>query len=114
MISGRLTMRAIMERNSASGTDPRGQPLPPVWATNGTLRCFVWSTASREVVDGDKTAMVEDTRGLFALGSDIDEGDRISAVTDKLGTVLITGPLEVEGPVQRKHTHLEAALKRVD
>lgn len=113
MISGRLTMRAVMLRNTAAGTDPRGHQLPPVWTANGTLRCFVWSNASREAVDGDKTAMIEDMRGLFALGSDIDEGDRVSAVTDKAGTVLIAGPMEVEGPVQRKHTHLEAALKRV-
>jgi len=113
MISGRLTMRAIMLRNSATGTDPRGHPLPPVWTANGTLRCFAWSNASREIVDGDKTAMVEDMRALFALGGDITEGDRISGITDRAGNVLIAGPLEVDGPVQRKHTHLEAALKRI-
>lgn len=113
MIGGRLTMRAVMLRNTATGTDPRGHPLPPIWTANGTLRCFIWSKASREAVDGDKTAMIEDVRGLFSLGADIDEGDRISAVTDAQGNVLIPGPLEVDGPVQRKHTHLEAALKRV-
>jgi hypothetical protein len=113
VIQGRLTMRAIMERNTATGTDPRGHPLPPVWTGNGTLRCFVWSKASREAVDGDKTAMIEDVRGLFALGADIDDGDRVAAVTDGLGNVLIAGPLLVDGPVQRKHTHQEAALKRV-
>lgn len=113
MIAGRLTMRAVMLRNTAIGTDPRGLPLPPVWTANGTLRCFVWSKASREAVDGDKTAMIEDVRGLFALGGDIHDGDRISAVTDANGNVLIAGPLEVDGPVQRKHTHFEAALKRI-
>lgn len=113
MIAGRLTMRALMQRNQAAGTDPRGHPVAPDWTAAGTLRCFVWSNASREVVDGDKTAMIEDTRGLFALGADIAEGDRITAVTDARGNVLIPGPLQVEGPVQHKHTHLEAALKRV-
>jgi hypothetical protein len=106
-------MRAQLQRNSATGTDPRGQALPPVWTTAGTLRCFVWSKASREVVDGDKTAMIEDVRGLFALGTDITEGDRLVAVTDLGGVVRIAGPLEVEGPVQHKHNHLEAALRRV-
>jgi hypothetical protein len=113
MIQGRLTMRAIVERNTQAGTDPRGQPLPPVWTVHGSLRCFIWSNASREVVDGDKTAMIEDVRGLFALGADIAEGDRISAVTDAKGNVLVPGVLQVEGPVQRKHTHREAALKRI-
>lgn len=106
-------MRAVMQRNSATGTDARGHSVPKAWAANGTLRCFVWSNASREAVDGAKTAMVEDMRGLFALGADIDEGDRIASVTDVKGNVLIPGPMEVDGPVQRKHTHLEAALKRV-
>ena len=113
MIAGRLTMRAIMLRNTATGTDPRGHPLPPVWTANGTLRCFVWSKASREAVDKDKTAMIEDMRGLFALGADIHSGDRISAITDVNGNVMIAGPFDVDGPVQRKHTHQEAALKRV-
>ena len=113
MIGGRLTMRAVMQRNTETGTDPRGLPLPAVWTDNGVLPCFVWSNASREAVDGDKMAMIEDTRGLFKLGADIGDGDRISAVTDRLGNVLVDGPLEVDGPVQRKHTHLEAALKRV-
>ena len=113
MIGGRLTMRAFVKRNTETGTDPRGLPLPPVWEDHATLPCFVWSNASREAVDGDKTAMIEDTRGLFGLGADITDGDRISAVTDRLGNVLVRGPLEVDGPVQRKHTHLEAALKRV-
>lgn len=113
MIGGRLNMRAILERNTETGTDPRGLPLPAVWAGNGTVPCFVWSNSSREAVDGDKTAMVEDTRGLFRLGCDLAEGDRISAVTDRLGNVIIAGPLLVDGPVQHKHTHLEAALKRL-
>lgn len=113
MISGRLTMRAQLQRNSATGTDPRGQPLPAVWTTIGTLRCFIWSKASRELVDGDKTAMVEDVRGLFALGTDLRDGDRLVSVTDLGGTVLIPGPLAVEGPSQHKHTHLEAALRRI-
>lgn len=113
VINGRLTMRAIMQRNTATGTDPRGHPLPPVWSANGILACFIWSKASREAVDGDKTAMIEDVRGLFALGADINDGDRVSAVADALGNVIIAGVLLVDGPVQRKHTHQEAALKRI-
>ena len=61
----------------------------------------------------DKTAMIEDIRGLFALGTDITEADEITAVTDARGVVLIPGRLRVEGPIQHKHTHVEAALKRI-
>lgn len=113
MIAGRLTMRAAVERNTATGSDQWRNPVAPVFAPHATLRCFVWSKVSRELVDGDKTAMVEDTRAMFALSADIQEDDEIAAVRDARGNVIIPGRLRVEGPVQRKHTHLEAALKRV-
>ena len=113
MIAGRLTMRAAVERNQATGTDGWNNPVAPDFAPVGTLPCFIWSTASRELVDGQKTAMIEDVRGLFALGADLAEGDEIASVTDRAGNVLIAGRLKVEGPVQFKHTHLEAALRRI-
>jgi hypothetical protein len=113
MIAGRLTMLAVVQRNTASGTDGWGQPLPPVWSTIGTLRCFAWSNQSREVVDGDKTVMVEDMRAIFLLGAGITDADEITQITDRRGNVIIPGRLKVDGPVQRKHTHLKAALKRL-
>lgn len=113
MIAGRLTMRAQVERNTATGKDGWGGPVATVFAPHATLRCFVWSKVSRELTDGDKTAMIEDMRAMFALSADIGENDEIAAVTDARGNVIIAGRLRVEGPVQRKHTHLEAALKRI-
>lgn len=114
MIAGRLTMRAALERNSAAGEDDWGNPVPPVMAPIGDpLPCFVWSTSSRELVDGNKTAMIEDMRAMFALGADVREGDVIAAVTDRAGGTIIPGRLKIEGPVQRKHSHLEAALQRI-
>ena len=113
MIAGRLTMRAAVERDQATGTDAWNNPVAPDYQPVGTLHCFIWSNASRELVDGQKTAMIEDVRGLFALGANLAEGDEIASVTDRAGTVLIAGRLKVEGPVQFKHTHLEAALRRI-
>ncbi|MBW8322083.1 MAG: hypothetical protein K0M49_02325 [Arenimonas sp.] len=113
MISGRLTMRAAVERNQATGKDNWGNPLPPQFAALGTYPCFAWSNVSREVVDGDKVAAIEDMRAMFALSADITEDDEISTIADRKGAVLIAGRLKVEGPVQRKHTHLEVALKRI-
>lgn len=113
MIAGRLTMRAVVQRNTATGKDAWGQRVAATWTTAGTVRCFAWSKQSREIVDGDKTAMIEDMRIMVALGADLREDDEITAITDRNGNVLIPGRLRVEGPVQRKHTHQEAALKRV-
>ncbi|MBW8638993.1 hypothetical protein K1W69_17485 [Hoeflea sp. WL0058] len=115
MISGRLTMRATVERNTATGNDPYGNPLPPVFEEidASPLSCFVWSKTSRELVGDERTAMIEDMRAMFALSADIAEDDEISSVADRQDNEIIPGRLRVEGPVQRKHTHLEAALKRV-
>lgn len=114
MIAGRLTMRAQVERPSASAKDAWGNPVAPVMAPVGDpVACFIWSKSSREIVDGDKTAMVEDVRGLFALAADIREGDELTTITDRAGNMLIPGRLKVEGPVQFKHSHREAALRRI-
>lgn len=113
MIAGRLTMRAAIERNQATGKDSWDNPLPPDFQPLATLPCFAWSNSSREAIDGNKTAMIEDARAMFALGADVNEDDEISAITDRRGNVTIPGRLKIEGPVQFKHTHLEAALKRI-
>lgn len=113
MISGRLTMRATVERNQATANDSWGGDVAPDFQPIGTLNCFVWSRQSRENLDGEKTTMVEDMRAMFALKADINENDEIASVTDRQGNVLIPGRLRVEGPVQHKHTHLKAALKRI-
>lgn len=113
-MAGRLTMRALIERNQAAGDDAWGQPVAPVYQPVGEpLPCFAWSNSSRELVDGSKTAMIEDMRAMFALSADVREDDEIASITDRVGTELIPGRLKIEGPVQRKHTHLEAALRRI-
>lgn len=112
MIAGRLTMRALVERNGATGTDSWSGPAEPAFASIGEpMPCFVWSNTARPLRDGQKTAEIEMLRGLFPLDADLRATDEISAITDRAGTVIIPGRLRVEGPVQRKHTHLEANLK---
>ena len=114
MIAGRLTHRAQVERNVAAGADDWGGPMPPDFQPlHAALPCFVWSNNSRELVDGAKTAMIEDLRAMFALGADVREADEIVAVTDRAGNTIVAGRLKIEGPVQFKHNHLEAALQRI-
>ncbi|MEZ5790503.1 MAG: head-tail adaptor protein [Nitratireductor sp.] len=105
--------RATIERNSEAGTDPHGNPLPPVWAELATLACFAWSRQSRQAYPGDRTALVEDLRAMFPLGADLRQGDRIASIRDRTGTVIIEGPLRVDAEPQFKHNHVEVALKRV-
>ena len=105
-------MRAEVERNTAADTDAWGGPIAPVFTPLATLACFIWSRQRREVVDGDKTAVIEDLRAMFPLGSGIAERDEIARVTNRLGTEIMAGRFRIEA-VQRKHRHLEAALERV-
>lgn len=114
MIAGRLIHRARIERDVATGTDARGgKPAPNFTVLHNALPCFVYSKSSRELVDGQKTAMVEDLRVMIALGADLAEGDVITSVTDRGGAEIVAGRLKVEGAPQFKHNHREAALQRI-
>ncbi|MEL7447111.1 MAG: hypothetical protein AAGK02_15090 [Pseudomonadota bacterium] len=114
MIAGRLTHRAEIERNQATGTDAWGGDIAPVFQqVHAALPCFAWSKQSRELVDGSKTAMIEDLRVMFALDADVQEADEIVAISDRAGTVVMQGRLKVEGRPQFKHNHIEAALQRI-
>lgn len=109
----RMTMRATVKRRSASTTDAWGQPDYGSYATVvESLPCFVYSRERREREDGDKAATIQTITGMFTLDADIAEGDRISQITDRRGSVLYTGDLDV-GPIQYKHGHVEARLERI-
>jgi hypothetical protein len=113
MIAGRLTMRARVERSTAAGNDSWGGPAAPAFTVlHNALPCFVFSNTSRELVDGAKTAMIEDLRVMVARNADLAEGDEIVSLSDRRG-IIIPGRLKVEGPVQFKHNHREAALQRI-
>lgn len=114
MIAGRLTMLARVERNTATGTDSWGNPVAPAFTVlHNALPCFVYSKTARDLKDGAKTAEIEDLRIMVGRDADLQAGDQITTVMDRLGRELIPGRLSVEGPVQFKHTHREAALQRI-
>jgi len=109
---GKMTMRAVVERDTASGTDAYGHSAVPDFTALATLPCFVWSKQRREVIDGIKTAVIEDLRAMFQLTADIRTGDKITSVTNRRGVEIMAGNFLIEPP-QRKHDHLEALLERV-
>jgi hypothetical protein len=114
MIGGRLTMRASVERNLQTGTDPHNNPLPPDFQPlHAALPCFAWSPRSRELQDATKVARIEDLRALFAKDADLQAGDEITEIRNRAGAVVIEGRLKVEGAPQFKHNHIEASLQRI-
>jgi hypothetical protein len=114
MIGARLTMRALLERKPVGTNDSWGQPAPAdAVSTGAPLPCFVYSSATQQIEDGQKIAPIEDLRIMFALDADVRDDDEIASVTDRSGVTIISGRLKVIGPVQFKHTHREAALRRI-
>lgn len=107
-----MTMRAVIERNTATGDDDFGLPVKPDFTTLATVPCFAWSKQRRELVDGNKNVLIEDLRALFPLGADVLAGDEIVNITDRRGRVLIAGRIQIE-TMQHKHDHQEAGLERV-
>lgn len=113
MIGQRLTMRAMVERNVATGVDSYGHPVAPVFQAHATVPCFAYTPSANDIIDGDKVATVQDVRIMCAIGADIQDKDEIASITNTRGAVLFAGRYRVDGPVQYKHNHIEAALRKV-
>lgn len=114
MIAGRLTMRAHVERNQAAATGGDwGGAAAPDFQPHGVLPCFVYSKSGRAIEDGKKLADIEQLRIMVGKNADLKPGDEIAQVTNRAGEVLYPDRLRIDGPVQLKHTHREAALEVV-
>ena len=108
-----MVHRAVVQRDTATGTGDWNTAPAPTWAAHlAAAKCFAWSNAGREVVDKDKTVVVEDIKAIFPLGTDITEKDRISNITDRKSVVLFGGPMGVD-KIQRHVSHLEANLVKL-
>ena len=104
--------RADIQQNTASTVDDYGNPVPSVWATHSTMPCRAYTKVRKEVIDGDKTVLVEDLKALFSVSSGISEAYRIANITDRQGAVLFAGPLDILA-IQRRGNHLEISLDKI-
>ncbi len=112
-IVSKMVHRAVVQRDTATGTGAWNTPPAPTWAAHlAAAKCFAWSVAGREVVDNTKTVVVEDIKAIFPLGTDLTEKDRITNITDRQSVVLFAGPMGVE-KIQRHVSHLEASLVKL-
>lgn len=115
MIGQRLTMIAYVERGTSTGKDAWNMPVVANFQPLAEVPCFAYSKSGRDVVDGKKDVVVQDMRMMFGLGVDIREGDQVAKITDRSPArkILFRGPMRIEGAVEFKHNHQEAALVRV-
>lgn len=88
-----MTMRAMVERNTAADGS---WGTPGVDFTQvGEIACRVFSKRIKDVTDSAKSALVRVPFAHVPVGADVEEGDHLVSVTDRLGFVKFAGPLSV-------------------
>lgn len=108
-----MDQRVTIERDMVAIQDDWGQPGESNWRTHlMDLPCRLWYSAGREVIDGTKTAAIEDRRVIVPKETDVNVSDRIAKVTDRQGTLIYGGPMRIES-VGRRQDHLELMLEAV-
>jgi len=109
----KMRHRAEIERDGATVSTDWNTPPVASWASHLIgVKCFVWAKPTREVVDENKTVVIDNLRCVMPLGTDVTERDRIASIKDRRGVTILAGPLRIEG-VQNVLTHLELILDRV-
>jgi hypothetical protein len=105
--------RCAIERNTNLGSDDGwGNPLPPSWESHlEDQPCFSWPASQRAVShEGTLTAVLIEVKLLLPLGTDVTEGDRIDAISDR-GEPLYGGPLSIHAVLPRRD-HIELILSK--
>ncbi len=88
-----MTMRATVERNTAAD----GKWGPGVEFTRvGVIDCRVFSKTIKDVTDSRKSAVVRIPFAHVPVAADVEQGDQLVSITDRLGFVQFAGPLSVE------------------
>jgi hypothetical protein len=86
---------------------------PTGWSTvHSALACNVFRHNGRRAISDQRTASIETMILAVPLGTDLQEGDRVDEVRDRIGNVLY-GPLQV-GPVINRIRYIDSQLLEVD
>lgn len=112
----RMTMRAVVQYNSTTGTDDLGQPEKPTWSTTSDAKapCWAWHKMVREVIGLDKIALVQTLRIITMAKNGITTDHRIRQIEDRDGDILFDGPFVIDGDPERRRSHYEYTLRAVD
>ncbi len=110
---GAMIQRATIQRDTATSTDDWGGSVAPTFTDHLiSVPCRAWFQAGREVIDGDKTAVVEDRRIIFPKDTDVTEADRVTSVTNRKGIEILPGPMVIES-VGLRQDHIIALVTEV-
>lgn len=106
----RMTMRATIERDSASAGN-WGSSSKPTWTTlTSNLACYAYVSRGGTRHGTDATVETQVLVVLVPLGTDVTANDRISTITDRQGTELF-GKHYVDR-VNRRKLHIELTMRR--
>jgi hypothetical protein len=102
--------RVVIERDTNWGieTDPGWGDDDPAWADHiggaagDPLACRWWAEVGRgEVVAADRAATLRASRMMVPADADIRTSDRVARIENRLGVVLVAGPLDIEQVIPR-------------
>ena len=95
-----------MWNNVATNVPCRGYPLRVMAAgVRGAI-------GGVEVVAGERPGIRDVTAVLVPVGTDVQEGDRLLSITDRLGATIFTGPMMVSS-VGEYPDHLRLTVRRI-
>lgn len=105
---------AVLQTYASSGTDGFGGPNAPTYEGSPTanLRCWFYAKSEREVIDGEKSAVLGRHKMIIPLGTTITEKDRIGSIEDRLGNIIMANTMRIHS-VTHRHTHLELEVEEV-
>jgi len=96
-----MNMRALVQRATVV-TDDFENPGPPTYATlHASLPCRAWVVSEREIIDGNKTAVLASHRIIIPKGTDIRENDRITVIQDRAGSSLVGNTMQITARMER-------------
>ena len=110
----RMTHRAFTERPVPTGTqDPFGNAVTRDTQILVSHPCYWQAQVERVVHDSSKNVSIADHLILFPLGTDVQERDRITSITDRRGRPLKNTRLGVL-PVLRREDHIEVEAAEIE
>lgn len=110
---GRMTMRAVVNRLTATGTNPDRHPTGTRADLVDAVPCWLYSEQEQEYRGDEVNVARELLRLLVPVAGDVTEQDEITRVEDRRGEVIAAGPFKVLADRRIAQSHRELVLEAV-
>lgn len=115
----KMTMRCTVQRNTAAADDWGGTGAPG-WTDHLTEQaCYAVIHAGQEVIGSVSTRadrpaevyVMNDIHVFMPVGTDVTEKDRIVSITDRKGTEIFGGPMDIKSVDLRPRQLLDLTVR---